>query len=41
MYSSIDNLFLLDPILYHTIIRSLVYLNITRLDIAYVVHVVS
>jgi hypothetical protein len=33
--------FFLDPTLYHTIIRSLVYLIITRPNITYVIHVVS
>jgi hypothetical protein len=40
-YSSSDGLPLIYLILYHTIVRSLVYLTITRPDIAYVVHVVS
>jgi hypothetical protein len=40
-YSSSDSLPLTDHMSYHTIVECLVYLTITRPNIAYVVHVVS
>ena len=39
-YSSSNGVYLSNPTLYCTIIESIVYLTITCLDIAYVVHVV-
>ena len=40
-FSAIDGIFLSDGTLYRQLVSSLIYLTVTRLDIAYIVHIVS
>lgn len=40
-YSSSDYSPLFDPSLYHTVVDSLIYLSITRTDIAHTINIIS